>query len=97
MSEPQNNIRFRCDLHKSHPDPVYAEMPFDFFIGKYCKLSFPAPEGKHELMWVKVEKVEEIEGKMMLVGILDNDPTLVTNYKYGDGVGFEREEIHLVC
>jgi hypothetical protein len=43
-------------------------------------------------MWVKVTGVCEEEGAE-LVGYLDNDPVNVTDYKYKDGVGFDRKEV----
>ena len=99
MTEPLGNTGFRCDLHRSMPDPQYADKPFDWFVGKCCKLSFPTghPTHKNELMWVCVQKVQEIEGVTMLVGYLDNDPILVKEYKYKDTVAFERHEIHVCC
>lgn len=96
--EPPENIGFRCDDCRSHPDPAFLNLPFEWFVGKHCKLAFSTghPGITNELMWVTVTEVKEVEGTMLLVGFLDNDPIYVTDYSFGDGVGFERHEIHAV-
>lgn len=92
---------FVCDEHRSKPDPQYFDKPFDWFHNKYCKLSFQGknPDGEdcHEAMWVLVTGDQEIEGTKMLIGVLDNDPVYEMEYKCGDGVGFERNEICAVA
>ncbi len=95
--EPRSNIGYRCEKHKSHPDPAYFDKPFEFFIGKFCKLGFTSPTRQTELMWVLVEGViEGSDGKKHLNGILKNDPIIVTDCECGDDVIFERHEIHAV-
>lgn len=96
MKEDPRNIGFVCPDHTPKPDPQYFNKPFDWFNGKFCKLGFPTGrmDAPHfEFMWVKVEGHEEIEGKQMLVGKLNNDPVYVDDYQDGDGVAFERHEI----
>lgn len=90
--EPRRNIRFRCERHRSHPNPAYVQKPFDWFVGKFCKLAFLTglPNPDKELMWVKVTESKEIDGKTMLVGILNNDPIYVKDYACDDGVAFDR-------
>lgn len=91
--EDPRNIRLRCSQHKLNPNPVYADMPFDQFIGNYCKLAFPQPDGKHnEYMWVIVTGMAETEGEE-LRGQLDNDPVKATQFKSGDLIEFSRNEV----
>jgi hypothetical protein len=97
MKEPLSNIGMVCPEHSAKPDPQYFEKPYCWFFGKNCKLRFPTglPEGKpqYEAMWVYVQGIREIDGTTWLVGVLNNDPIIVTEYKDGDGVAFERNEI----
>lgn len=80
---------------KPNPDPdgVFSAMPLESFVGHHVQLCFTYGCGKHyEYMWVKVTEVGKEEGAE-LIGFLDNDPVHVTDYKYQDGVGFDRKEI----
>ena len=94
--ESPNNIGWVCDKHSPKPNSIFFDRPFSWFVGKYCKLGFPTgrEEAPHtEFMWVKVTEHMQLDGKTMLVGDLDNDPLFVENYKCGDGVAFDRNEI----
>ena len=96
MMEPATNIGWVCPDHTPKPDAQYFDKPFDWFVGKYCKLGFPTGRSEPpltEFMWVRVALVREIDGKTMLVGDLDNDPLYVQDYECGDGVAFERHEV----
>ena len=94
--ESPTNLGWVCPDHTPKPDPKYFDKPFKWFVGKCCKLGFPTGRTEPpfiEFMWVQVNLVREIDGKMMLVGYLDNDPYFVIDYKDRDGVAFERNEI----
>lgn len=67
------------------------------FVGKYVKLGFKAthPITRRETkehMWLKVERTDG----PLLVGVLDNDPMLETDVKFGDTVNFTASEIEEV-
>lgn len=94
-----STARWVCPNHTPKPDSQYFEKPFDWFVKKYCKLGFSTGLSKGpnlEFMWVYVTHFETIDNKEMLVGRLDNDPLYVNDYKFGDGVAFDREEICMV-
>lgn len=91
-----SNIRSVCKEHSPKPNPEYFEKPMTWFVGKYCKLAFPTklPEGQpqFEHMWVQVTEYCGDE----LVGLLNNDPICVKDYKFGDLLAFKRTEISQV-
>jgi hypothetical protein len=92
MKESPSNIGFVCPDHAPKPDAQYFDKPFDWFMGKFCKLGFPTNRKEApftEFMWVHVC---DHDGEF-LVGNLNNDPVYVTEYKDGDGVAFVRNEI----
>ena len=92
MENPAN-IRNVCPTHAPKPNPKFASMPTNYFIGKYCKLGFPVPEGcgpTHEHMWIKVTgpgKEKELRGN------LDNTPFYLDDICLGEKVEFDRNEI----
>lgn len=88
MEEPLSNIGFVCETHEPKPGKFKGQEPKEF-IGKAVKLGFQHPKGK-EHMWVLVYGLGK---ETQLEGILDNDPIRVTDYKCGDAVGFDVEEI----
>lgn len=92
MSELRN-YGYVCKDHEPKPNPEFFDKPFDWFSGTYCKLGFPASEGRNEYMWVKVLGTETEGDETFLIGTLDNDPVYVQDYKCGDGVLFSRTEI----
>lgn len=92
MTEDPENVGWVCPEHTPKPDPQYFDKPFEWFIGKHCKLGFPTGRTESpftEFMWVYVTGQKE----GFLFGKLDNDPVFVKEYKDGDGVAFERNEI----
>lgn len=89
--EPHKNIRFICQKCGLHPDPVYASMPPVSFIGKFCKVAFPCPDGRNEYMWVEVFGFAESTDQE-LRGRLNNEP-LFADVKNGDVIEFNRAEI----
>ena len=89
--EPMRNIAFLCPKHRRHPDPKYMESTPAWFIDKFCKLSFPCPDGRNENMWVKTIGFAE-SGDQELRGVLNNDP-IFADIKCGDMVEFCRSEI----
>ena len=93
MTEPLSNMRLICDHHRLSPNPTYSNLPVEHFMGKYCKLAFPQPEGEYyEYMWVQVIGLAETPEEE-LRGILDNDPVKATQFTCGDLVEFRRNEI----
>ena len=92
-AEPLSNLFHPCKEHEAKPGGFKGQDP-KVFVGRLVKLGFLQPDGKHkEHMWVKVLK---LGNETQLEGVLDNDPFYVTDYKYGDGVGFDVEEIETV-
>ena len=97
MTEPLDNVGFVCKGCAPAPNPALARHLFKWYLGKYCKLGFPITKGpragNNEYMWVLVTGKTVENRKTMLVGVLNNDPVFVTDYKNGDGVAFGRDEI----
>ncbi len=69
---------------------------FEIEIGDYSKIRFGdyskirfGDSGPGEYMWVKVM---HIDGNK-IEGILDNDPIIVQNVKYGDKIIFDKGDI----
>lgn len=82
-----------CKIHAPQAGK-YADHDPKNFLNKLVKIPFKAfyPEtGKEtkEHMWVRVQSVNED----LLVGILDNDPMLMTGYVFGDAVKFQTKDI----
>lgn len=94
MENPAN-IGWLCPDHVPRPDAQYFDKPFEWFVGKSCKLGFLTglKSPRTEFMWVQVTGQDTIDGVRMLTGYLDNDPAYVRDYRNGDGVAFERNEI----
>lgn len=85
------NIKPVCKRHLKKPDPRFLKIPKKWFIGKFCKLAFPAPNGRKELMWVNVIKLAKFKFEE-LCGVLNNDPVL-SDFSCGDIIEFSRREI----
>lgn len=92
MENPAN-IGWLCPDHAPRPDAQYFDKPFEWFVGKSCKLGFLTglKSPRTEFMWVQVTGQDTIDGVRMLTGY--NDPAYVRDYRNGDGVAFERNEI----
>ena len=63
-------------------------------IGDFCQIQFDQIidgllESEH--MWVHVAVVDN--NKQEYTGLLDNDPTFITNVKCGDTITFKKEKI----
>lgn len=50
-------------------------------------------KSKVEHMWVRVNKLVEEQNSILIEGILDNDPVLISNIKYGDIVKVALDDI----
>ncbi len=61
---------------------------FEIEIGDYSKIRF-GDSGPGEYMWVKVMYIDGNK----IEGILDNDPIIVQNVKYGDKIIFDKGDI----
>ena len=99
MTENPRNIGRVCDKcakERLQPNPMYRQVPLYGFIGNFCKLAFPAPDGRQEYMWVEVTGKAQTEGEE-LRGHLNNDPVIATEFKDGDIIEFSRSEIIDVC
>lgn len=59
------------------------------YVGDYCKIAFQE-DNKVEHMWVKVTQCVDQIG---FIGILRNDPAIVSNIKCDDVVTFSRVDI----
>lgn len=89
--EPLSNVGFVCDKHARKPDPKFLELPLEWFLGKFCQLGVPMPNGRNENMWFKVLGLAEHPSEE-LRGELNNDPLFV-DMTCGDLVEFSRKEI----
>jgi hypothetical protein len=69
------------------PDPRYAAVPLESFVGEHVKIAFQSARVEH--MWVLVTHVENDN----LVGTLANEPAWVCDVKYGDRVVLDRAQI----
>jgi hypothetical protein len=95
--ESPNNIRYFCPEHAPKPDSAFVSKPFEFFLGKFCKLAFNTG-GDHdqpakEHMWVQVDGVVELDGRTQLAGWLANEPVNAARWRLGDRIAFDREEV----
>ena len=95
--EPSSNVRPVCAGHSPKPMGGLEAIELGAFVGRFVKLAFPTgkAECKTEHMWVRVLRVPPKQGKKSrnLVGVLDNDPVYVTDYKCGDLVEFQVPEV----
>lgn len=83
--EREENIRRICKecAEKKHEETQRNLPPLNELIGKHVKKAFTDDHGV-EHMWVEVQSVNTAAGT--LIGILDNEPVLVTNFQVGDEV-----------
>lgn len=96
----EGNFGFVCPDHKPKPNAAFAELPVEFYYGKFVKLGFPAVNpitgvSGTEHMWVKVLG-PALAPPEELLGELHNSPVMVTDYEHGDRVAFSRSEIEMV-
>jgi len=94
MENPEN-IRYVCN-HCSEKTKATTQSNLPSLAdlaGKYVKKRF-VKNNKAEHMWVKVTSVNEVAGTLM--GILDNDPVVITNVSINQEVIVYREEIEAV-
>lgn len=86
--EPENNIRL---VHERafRPDPKYANLPLEWFIGRNVKLAFQSRDSRVEHMWVTILGIEGHD----LVGRLANYPVDVSHLTNGDRVVLNRTQI----
>lgn len=89
--ENNNNIRL---VHEEaiKPDSLYTKKPLDWFIGRCVKIAFQSADSRPEHMWVQVTGRDGHN----LVGILDNDPVVVTHLRCGDRIVLSRVQIEAV-
>jgi hypothetical protein len=105
--EPVSNLIPVCTNCRK-PDPKFARMPCDYFIGKYVKLGFKVtdevkkiakehgvscPEVEH--MWVVVTKLAITPGQE-LQGKVNNDPVFAIEWPCDTEIEFNRQEIEQV-
>jgi uncharacterized protein YegJ (DUF2314 family) len=98
--EPLFNVGMVCKDHAPKPGRFKDSDPSKL-LGEMVKLGFPAKHpltGKEtkEHMWVKVHTVIQpgtYQTGEELVGTLNNDPVLDTEYQNGDDVAFKVDEI----
>jgi uncharacterized protein YegJ (DUF2314 family) len=93
MKEDPRNVRYVCpectEVKKKEAQRNLP--PLSDLVGKYVKKAFNEKGKRTEHMWVKVSSVNEKAGT--LVGVLDNDPTMVSNVVCGDKVIVYANEI----
>lgn len=87
--ESPRNVGLVCPEHSPKPGKFKGQDP-TIFLGKYVKLGFTTKQGPIEHMWVKVERLGD---QTQLEGVLNNDPVYDTEYKCGEEIGFDVEEI----
>lgn len=89
--ESNNNVR-RVHEEAIKPDSMYTKRPLEWFVGRVVKMSFQSADSMPEHMWVKVTDVEGHN----LVGVLDNDPVVVTHLQCGDRIVLSRVQVEAV-
>ena len=94
MKKPESpeNIGLVCPNCAPKPNAIYLALPPKWFLGKYVKLGFPTEDEKKEHCWVLVDGLTD-KNNQELVGVLDNDPILATEWHCGDRLVFRRDEI----
>lgn len=92
--DPRNIGRVcgKCAQEHLQPNPMFLKVPLYGFIGNYCKLAFPCPDGRKEYMWVEVTGEATTPGEE-LRGVLSNDPVQAVEFRCGDVIEFSRREI----
>jgi hypothetical protein len=90
--ESEKNMRIVPPCCAPKPQAIYLGLPPKWFLGKYVKLGFPTKEGRKEHCWVLVDGLADEEDQE-LVGVLNNDPIIATDWNCGDRLSFHRNEI----
>lgn len=90
---PESNIRGVCDAHAPKPNPKFAKLKPEEFMGKWVKKSFEVNKGHPKMpqlehIWVKITAVKAGG----LVGTLANQPLFIDK-KFGDEVSVQVAEI----
>ena len=86
----EGNIGGVCEKHAPKPNPKFAQIPVEQFLGKFCKLAVVESHAT-EFMWFNVISLAEHEGQE-LKGQCYNYPVKVS-MRWGDLVEFNRSEI----
>ena len=68
----------------------YSDLKIE--IGSFCKIGFLSATGKTEWMWVEVTDIVPA-ARNPIRGKLNNDPVVATDWKDGDPVEFQRNQI----
>ena len=89
--EPPSNVYCVCADCAPKPSPRYRRMKLRAFVGKLCKLAFPA-ESTLEHMWVHCTGPAR-NGGQELGGTLDSEPAITDGIRRGDWIEFTRSEI----
>lgn len=91
--KPETNLRGVCAVHAPKPDPKFAKLKPEEFVGKWVKKAFEVnkehpkmPQIEH--IWVKITAVKAGG----LIGTLANQPLFI-NKKFGDKVSVQVTEI----
>lgn len=95
MEKPEHpeNMGIVCPDCAPKPQAIYLSLPAKWFLGKYVKLGFPTgEEDRKEHCWVLVDGLTDEEDQE-LVGVLNNDPIIATDWHCGDRLSFRRDEI----
>jgi uncharacterized protein YegJ (DUF2314 family) len=91
IPEDPRNVFITCSEHASRPQEKYALEPASNFLNKWVKACFEEiGTEKKEHLWIKVLTVKDDK---TLIGIIDNDPFLNLQVKFGDTVEVKLYEI----
>jgi len=98
VAESIRNIQFVCPKHAPVPNPELGKKPREFFVGKFCKLTFKVRSGRktlYEHMWVR--RTDLAGGsKVKLIGELNNHPIIpeiAARWRIGDTRVFTPKDI----
>lgn len=91
MTKDESNIRVVHEL-AMRPDPYYASLPLEWFIGRNVKMAFQSRTSRPEHMWVAIT---HIDGDY-LIGTLNNIPSYVDGVSLGERVVVSRVWIEAV-
>ena len=88
MKGKRSDVRLLCK-RCSRPDPRYAGVPLDRFVGRHVKIALGPQDTSCENMWVKVTGV----AGERLVGLLTSKPAFLRTIRTGDRVELARTQI----
>ena len=91
MDEPLHNIGYihkECSKRRKESTQLkIKDIKLEDLIGNHVKKAFVTDDGRNENMWVKVIEIKDDT----LIGVLENDPFICKNMKFGDVVKLKKK------